>query len=65
MQKAGVKRGSGSISLSAGAAKVHHCKVVLLDGSELLLEVTNVSWLLFGYIHYNSMFNIGEGGGCS
>ena len=43
MQKAAMKKGSGSISLSAGASKAHHCKVVLLDGSELLLEVANVS----------------------
>jgi len=61
MQKAGAKRGSGSIILSAGATKVHHCKVVLLDGSELLLEVTNVS--LFSFYYYDSRGF--KGGGCS
>jgi len=45
MQKGSSRKGSGSLSLNAGAAKAHHCKVVLLDGSELLLEVANVSVL--------------------
>ena len=38
-----MKRGSGGANLSAGASRGLQCTVVLLDGSDMKLEVANVS----------------------